>query len=371
MTAIHARGVVVRAAGEPARVESIELDPPGPGEVLVRVLASGVCHTDLHAQQGHFGRRFPYLLGHEATGVVEALGEGVSRLGVGDTVMLSWRAPCSECNMCLAGRLSHCRKPLVAAPRMRTADGEVLGRVLGLGTFATHTVISAAQAIVVAPELSPAATCLIGCGVVTGVGAVLFAAQVQRDQSVAVFGCGAVGISVIQGARIAGAGQIIAVDTVAGKLELARSFGATHTVHAADEDPVQGIKELTGGAGVDHAFEAVGLPLTLEQALASCAHAGSATLIGVPHPKAQVTLPLAQLFYGRLTLRSTFYGDCLPSRDFPRLARWYRDGLLQLDEMVSERIALEQVDDAFDRMRRGETVRSVIDLSGGARPADA
>ena len=300
----------------------------------------------------------------EGAGVVEAVGEDVTHPAVGDTVMLNWRAPCHGCGMCLAGRLSHCRKPVVAKARMRTDDGQVLGRVLGLGTFASHTVIAASQAIVVAPGLDPAATCLIGCGVVTGVGAALFAAQVERDQTVAVFGCGAVGISVIQGARIAGARQVIAVDTVASKLTLARSFGASHTVHAKDDDPVEQIKALTGGAGVDHAFEAVGLPVTLSQALASCAHAGSATFIGVPHPKAEVTVPLGQLFYGRLTLRSTFYGDCLPSRDFPRMAAWYRDGTLKLDEMISERIALEDVDEAFARMQRGETVRSVIDLSG-------
>jgi S-(hydroxymethyl)mycothiol dehydrogenase len=359
MESKRAKAVVVRAPGARAEVETIIIEPPGPGEVLVRMLASGVCHTDLHAQQGHFGKQFPYLLGHEATAMVEAVGDGVSSPAIGDTVMLNWRAPCGACAFCKAGRPSHCRRPLTAGERLHTNDGQALGRVLGLGTFCTHTVVAAGQCIIADPSLAPEATCLIGCGVVTGVGAALFSAKVGAGQTVAVYGCGAVGISVVQGARLARASRIVAIDRVASKLELARGFGATDTIDASTTDPVARVRELIRG-GVDHAFEAVGLPETLEQALASCGLAGSCTLIGVPRPDAQITVPLAKFFYGRHTLRSTFYGDCLPSRDFPLLEQWYRSGALDLDGLVSARIGIDDVESAFEAMQRGETLRSVI-----------
>lgn len=350
--------VVVPSPGHEPVVETIEVAPPSAAEVRVRVLASGVCHTDLHAQRGHFGREFPYLLGHEATAEIEAVGEGVDGLEVGDRVMLNWRAPCGRCGFCRSGRPSYCAKPLVAGERLRRSNGEALGRVLGLGTFASHTVVAAGQCVPVSSELSAAATCLIGCGVVTGVGAAMFAAKVGAGQTVAVFGCGAVGLSVVQGAKLSRASRIVAVDKVARKLQWAEQLGATDTVDASATDPVAAIKALCGG--VDHAFEAVGIPETLEQAVASCALAGSCTLIGVPHPKAEVTLPMAKLFYKRLTVRSTFYGDCLPARDFPILADWYRRGELDLDALVTERIRLEDVPAAFEKMDRGETIRSVI-----------
>ncbi len=339
-------------------METLRVEAPGPGEILVRMLATGVCHTDLHAKEGHFGRQFPYLLGHEATAVVERVGAGVTRPSVGDTVMLNWRAPCGRCRFCDAGRPSHCERPRTAEPRLHTEDGLAVGRVLGLGTFATHTVVAAEQAVAVDPALAPTATCLIGCGVVTGVGAVLFSARVEPAQTVAVFGCGAVGMSVVLGARLARASRIIAVDRVARKLDWARELGATDVVDAARTDPVRAIRELTGG--VDHAFEAVGLPTTVEQALQSCRLAGTCTLIGVPQPKAEASLRLAPFFYGRLTLKSTFYGDCLPSRDFPLLARWYANGELPLDALVTQTIGLDDVEDAFAAMTRGDTLRSVI-----------
>lgn len=355
-----AKGVVVREPGAVARVEEIHLDPPARGEARVRILASGVCHTDLHAKHGHFGRSFPYLLGHEATGIVEEVGESPNDPLVGKTVMLSWRAPCRSCDFCSIGKLSHCRTPLTAGERMRTGDGKVLGRVLGLGTFATHTIVAVAQCVVVDDDLDPSATCLIGCGVVTGVGAVIFAAQVEAGHSVAVFGCGAVGLSVVQGARLARAGRIIAVDKEPRKLAWASKFGATDTIDVNEVDPVKRIKELTGKRGVDHAFEAIGLPQTLAQAVASCGLGGSCTLIGVPQPKAEMSLALAPFFYGRLTVRATFYGDCLPDRDLKRMADWYRRGELDLDAMVSERIRLHAVEAAFAKMERGDTIRSVV-----------
>jgi S-(hydroxymethyl)mycothiol dehydrogenase len=323
------------------------------------MLASGICHSDLHAKDGNFGREFPYLLGHEATGVVDAVGPGVDTPAVGTMDMLNWRAPCGRCRACAAGNLTQCSRPVTAGKRLHTADGVALGRVLGLGTFATHTVVAAGQAIPVAPDLAPEATCLIGCGVVTGVGAALFAAKVRAGSTVAVFGCGAVGISVVQAARIARARTIIAVDVVPRKLEWARQFGATHAIDSRAGDPIAKIKALTGG-GADYAFEAVGLPLTLEQAVASTGLGGDCTLIGVPAPTAKITLSMAKFFYARATLRATFYGDCLASRDFPLMADWYRDGTLDLDGLVSARVGLGDVDEAFAAMQRGETLRSVI-----------
>lgn len=361
--AMAAQGVVVRKAGAPAQVEEMEVDPPGPGEVLVRILASGVCHTDLHVKLGNMGGDYPYLLGHEGTGIVEQVGEGVTRPAVGDKVVLAWRAPCGHCRFCLIGMPNFCCDSLNAQPRMRAKrDGAVLKPVLGIGTFCSHTVVAAGQAVPIPAELSPEATCLIGCGVMTGVGAAMYAADVRQGSSVAVFGCGGVGINVIQGARLARAAKVIGVDVDPRKLEWARQFGATDTVNAREGDPVARIKELTGGHGVNYSFEAIGLPETLMQALFCRDLAGTCVLIGVPGPNATLNLPLANFFGLGGALRVTWYGDCLPTRDFPMLADWYQKGELKLDELVTRTIALNQADEAFAAMERGETLRSVIVL---------
>jgi S-(hydroxymethyl)mycothiol dehydrogenase len=358
---ITGQGVVVRRAGAPAEVEEMVIEAPGPGEVLVRILASGVCHTDLHVKLGNMGDRFPYLLGHEGTAIVEAVGEGVERPAVGDTVILAWRAPCGQCRFCLLGQPSFCCNSLNAQPRMRAArDGAVLTPVLGIGTFCTHTVVAAGQAVPVPADLSPEATCLIGCGVMTGVGAVLYAANVRPGSTVAVFGCGGVGINVIQGARLAHAARVIAVDIEQRKLDWARQFGATDTVNATEGDPVARIRELTGGNGVNYAFEAIGRPETLLQALFCRDLAGTCVLIGVPGPTATLSIPLARYFDLGGSLRVTWYGDCLPTRDFPMLADWYRTGELKLDELVTRKIGLGDSEAAFAAMERGETLRSVM-----------
>jgi S-(hydroxymethyl)mycothiol dehydrogenase len=359
MNAIRATAVVVRAPGAPAAVEDIVVEPPGPGEVLVEVRATGVCHTDLHAKLGHFGRDFPHLLGHEATGVVAALGPGVERPAVGETVVLSWRAPCGTCRFCATGRPVRCATPAVAQPRMRTADGLTLGRVLGIGSFASHTVVHAAQAVPIAADLSAAATCLIGCCVATGVGAALWCARLPPGATVAVFGCGAVGASVVLGARLAQARRIVAVDLVPGRLEAARRLGATDTVVGGAE-AVKELRALTDG-GVEVAFEAVGLPETLAQALAATELGGTCVFIGVPPPGATLSYPLGKLFYGRQQLRTTFGGDALPARDFPLLADWYRRGVLDLDGLVSARARLGDVEAAFAAMTRGEGLRWVLE----------
>lgn len=362
MAAVAGRGVVVRKPGAKALVENLVVDDPGPGEVRVKVLASGVCHTDLHTRLGNFGSAFPYLLGHEATGIVESVGEGVTRPGPGQMVTLSWRAPCGICRFCARGHPQVCPDAIVTRPRVRLADGTLLGRVLSLGTFATHTVVGASQAIPVDPRLDPAATCLIGCAVGTGVGAVLYSAGVRPGSTVAVFGCGAVGISVIQGARVAHASRVIGVDIEARKLQWARQFGATDTVDAKG-DPVAKIREITGGLGVDFAFEAVGVPKVVEQAVASCDIAGTTIVIGVPAPDSEIKLSLSRFFFSRARMRPTAYGDILPARDFPLFASLYERGALQLDELISERIGLEDVEEAFAAMERGETLRSVIVLN--------
>jgi S-(hydroxymethyl)mycothiol dehydrogenase len=279
----------------------------------------------------------------------------------GDYVVLAWRAPCGRCRFCAAGRPHLCAASLNAEPRMRVkADGLVLSPSLGIGTFCTHTVVSAKQAILIPPECPPEQACLIGCGVMTGIGAALYTAGVTPGSSVAVFGCGGVGCSVIQGARLARAGRIIAVDIAENKLEWAREFGATDTVNAKEGDPVERIKEMTGGNGVNFVFEAVGTPETLLQSLWSRDLAGTAVLIGVPDPHMVMELPIQRFFGLGGTLRVSWYGDCLPSRDFPLLANWYRSGELDLDRMVTRTIGLEDTEAAFEAMERGETLRSVI-----------
>jgi S-(hydroxymethyl)mycothiol dehydrogenase len=356
-------GVVSRKAGEPAEVEEIVINDPGPGEVLVRIQASGVCHTDLHYKLGAIGNNFPYLLGHEGSGIVEEVGEGVTEPKIGDYVVLAWRAPCGYCRFCAIGRPHLCAASLNAEPRMSAKkDSAVLNPAIGIGTFCTHTVVAARQAVPVPRECPPEQASLLGCGVTTGVGATLYTAGVRRGSSVAVFGCGGIGNSVIMGAKLARATRIIGVDIAENKLSWAREFGATEVVDASKTDPVEAIKELTGGHGVDYSFEAVGTPQTLLQALWSRDLAGTCTLIGVPDPTMKVEVPMLQFFGLGGALRVSWYGDCLPSRDFPLLASYYLRGELDLDRMVSRVIKLEETEAAFAAMERGETLRSVVRL---------
>jgi S-(hydroxymethyl)mycothiol dehydrogenase len=362
---IVARGVVARAARSPLTVEEIRVDPPGPGEALIRLLACGVCHSDLLASQGVRFRGFPFLLGHEGAGVVEAVGPGVESPSVGDVVILAWRAPCGRCRHCRAARSHLCVDTRRAGPRMHTMDEQALTPVLGIGAFCTHTVVAAAQATVVPADLPPASLCLIGCAVMTGVGAVLHSARVSQGASVAVFGCGGVGTSVIQGARLAHARATIAVDIEDRKLAWAAELGATHTVNARQGDPVARVRDLAGGHGVDYAFEAVGRPETLAQAFACLDRGGTCTLLGVPADEAVLPLGLAGFFEVGGALRGSRYGDCVPSRDFPLMVDLYRRGALKLDELVSETIDLADVPAAFARMERGETLRSVVLFPSG------
>lgn len=358
---IKAQGVVAYGPNQ-VKLEDILVDPPGPGEILVRVLASGVCHTELHVIHGTWPEGFPYLLGHEGAGIVEEVGTGVTTPRVGDHVMLAWRAPCGRCRFCLIGQPHLCAASLNAEKRMRTVDGQVLTPVLGIGTFCTRTVVAASQAIPAPSDLPAEKLCLIGCGVATGVGAALNTANVRRGSTVAVFGCGAVGSNIIQGAHIANARMIIGVDIKPRKLDWARQFGATHVVNARDGDPVARIKALTDGYGVDYSFEAIGLPETFVQAIRSRDLAGTHVQIGVFPKDSTAAMPLPQLYDLGGSIRVGWYGDTLPTRDFPILADWYRHGILKLDELVTEVISLDQTEHAFTRMQRGETLRSVIRL---------
>ena len=355
------RAVVARAKGEPVTIETIEVPDPGPGEVLVAVQACGVCHTDLHYREGAINDDFPFLLGHEAAGIIEEVGDGVAELEVGDFVVLNWRAVCGRCRSCERGRPWYCFATHNATSRM-TLDGEELSPALGIGAFAEKTVVAAGQATRVNPAVRPEVAGLIGCGVMAGLGAAMNTGGVGRGDSVAVFGCGGVGDAAIEGSRLAGAHTIIAVDIDTRKLEWAREFGATHTVNSAEEDPVEAIRALTGGNGVDVAIEAVGLPVTYEQAFYSRDLAGTVVLVGVPNPEMRIELPMIEVFGRGGSLKSSWYGDCLPSRDFPMLIDLHLQGRLALDRFVSETIGLDEVEEAFHKMERGEVLRSVVVL---------
>ena len=354
------RGVIARSKGAPVEMETILVPDPGPGEALVAIQACGVCHTDLHYREGAINDDFPFLLGHEAAGLVEAVGPGVDEVAPGDFVIINWRAVCGQCRSCARGRSQYCFATHNAQQPMTLADGTKLSPALGIGAFVEKTLVAAGQATKVNPEASAAAAGLLGCGVMAGLGAAMNTGGVGRGDSVAVFGCGGVGDAAIEGARLAGASTIVAVDIDDRKLEWARQFGATHTVNSRETDPVEAIQELTGGNGVDVAIEAIGLPETYRQCFEARDLAGTVVLVGVPNPTATIELPFIEVFGRGGALKSSWYGDCLPSRDFPMLIDLYLQGRLNLDGFVSEIIALDEVEEAFHKMERGEVLRSVV-----------
>ena len=356
------KGVVAGSAGAPVTLEDILVPDPGPGEALVRVQACGVCHTDLHYREGAISDEFPFLLGHEAAGVVEAIGEGVVNIVPGDFVIIAWRAPCGACRSCLRGRPWYCFNSMNAAQKMTLADGSPLSPALGIGAFTELTLVHAGQAVKVDPAASAAAAGLIGCGVMAGLGAAVNTGGVTRGDSVAVFGCGGVGDAAIAGSRLAGAHTIIAVDIDDRKLEWAKGFGATDTINATQTDPVEAIRALTGGNGVNVAIEAVGNPVTYRQAFMSRDLAGTVVLVGVPSPDMKIELPMLEVFGRGGALKSSWYGDCLPTRDFPMFIDLYLQGRLDLEGFVSETIGLGDVEEAFHKMERGEVLRSVVML---------
>ena len=356
------RGVVARSRGAEVSLETILVPDPGPGEALVRVQSCGVCHTDLHYREGGINDDFPFLLGHEAAGIVEEVGSDVTDVAPGDFVILNWRAVCGQCRACLRGRPWYCFATHNATQKMTLKDGTELAPALGIGAFAEKTLVAAGQCTKVDPAASPAAVGLLGCGIMAGIGAAINTGGVTRGDSVAIIGCGGVGDGAIAGAALAGAAKIIAVDVDDRKLEWARGFGATHTVNSRETDPVEAVRALTGGNGADVVVEAIGRPETYEQAFYARDLAGTVVLVGVPTPDMKIELPLLDVFGRGGALKSSWYGDCLPSRDFPMLVDLYLQGRLDLDGFVSETIGLDSVEDAFAKMQRGEVLRSVVVL---------
>jgi len=356
------KGVIARAKGAPVELVDVVVPDPGPGEAVVRIEACGVCHTDLHYREGGINDEFPFLLGHEAAGVVEAVGDGVTEISPGDFVILNWRAVCGQCRACRKGKPQYCFDTHNATQKMTLTDGTELSPALGIGAFIEKTLVAAGQCTRVDAEADAAAVGLLGCGVMAGFGAAVNTGGVSRGDSVAVIGCGGVGNAAIAGAKLAGATTIIAVDVDDRKLAWATDFGATHTVNSTERHPVETIREITGGFGADVVVEAVGRPETYEQAFYARDLAGTVVLVGVPTPDLQVTLPLIEIFGRGGALTSAWYGDCLPSRDFPVLVDLYRQGRFDLGAFVSETIGLDDIEAAFDKMRKGEVLRSVVQL---------
>ncbi|MEU3993719.1 S-(hydroxymethyl)mycothiol dehydrogenase [Streptomyces platensis] len=356
----EARAVVALKKGAPVEVLPILVPDPGPGEVLVTVQACGVCHTDLHYRDGAIGEDFPYLLGHEAAGVIEAVGPGVTELAPGDYVVLAWRAPCGQCRACRRARPWYCFASRNADRPMTLLDGTELTAALGIGAFAEKTLVAAGQAVKVDPSARPEAAGLIGCGVMAGYGAAVHTGGVGSGDTVAVIGCGGVGNAAIAGASRAGARRVIAVDLDDGKLDAAERFGATDTVNSRGTDPVEAVRALTGGHGADVVIDAVGRPETYRQAFYMRDLAGTLVQVGVPEPDMRIDLPLLDLFSRGGALKSSWYGDCLPSRDFPVLIDLFLSGKLDLERFISETIGLDDIEPAFAKMQRGEVLRSVV-----------
>jgi S-(hydroxymethyl)mycothiol dehydrogenase len=355
------RGVVSLKKGEPVSLETIVVPDPGPGEAVVAVQACGVCHTDLHYKLGGINDEFPFLLGHEAAGIVESVGEGVTEVAPGDFVILNWRAVCGQCRACAKGKPQYCFNTHNATQKMTLTSGQELSPALGIGAFVEKTLVAAGQCTKVNPAVKPQVAGLLGCGVMAGIGAAINTGGIGRGDSIAVIGCGGVGDAAIAGATLAGASTIIAVDTDDRKLEWARGFGATHTVNAKQTDPVEAIQAATGGFGADVVVDAVGRPETWKQAFLARDLAGTVVLVGVPTPDMTAPeLPLIEYFGRGGALKSSWYGDCLPSRDFPMLVDLHLQGRLPLEKFVSEEIGLGDIETAFEKMHHGDVLRSVV-----------
>ncbi len=354
------KGVIARGKGQAVSVENVIVPDPGPGEALVKIQACGVCHTDLHYREGGINDDFPFLLGHEAAGIVEAVGNDVTDVAPGDFVILNWRAICGECRACLRGEQWNCFNTHNATQKMTLEDGTELSPALGIGAFIEKTLVAAGQCTKVDPNADPAAVGLLGCGVMAGAGAAINTGKVTRGMSVAVIGCGGVGDAAIAGASLAGAAKVIAVDVEDRKLEWAKQFGATHTVNSKERDAVEAIRELTGGFGADVVIDAVGRPETWKTAFYARDLAGTVVLVGVPTPEMQIEMPFQEFFGRGGSLKSSWYGDCLPSRDFPMLVDLYQQGKFNLDAFVSERIGIDDIESAFTKMHDGDVLRSVV-----------
>lgn len=359
------KAIIARSAGAKVEEVPILIPEPGPNDVIVRVQACGVCHTDLAYRDGDIADEFPFLLGHEAAGIVETVGSAVTHVREGDFVIANWRAVCGECRACKKGEPKYCFNTHNASKKMTLEDGTELTPALGIGAFAEKTILHEGQCTKVDPEEDPAAAGLLGCGIMAGLGAAVNTAAIEIGESAAVFGCGGVGTAAIAGARLAGAATIIAVDIDQRKLDTAREFGATDTICSADlseEEVIERVKGLTGGFGPDVTIDAVGIQPTWRLAFYSRDLAGRMVMVGVPNLTDHVDIPAIDLYGHGGSIRPAWYGDCLPERDFPAYVALHRAGRFPLDKFVSERIALGDVEDAFATMRAGTVLRSVVEL---------
>lgn len=363
------RAAVLNAVDTPLEVrDDIEVAPPGPGEVLVKVVASGVCHSDLSVQNGTIPLLLPTVLGHEGAGIIEAVGDGVTSVRAGDHVVLSFVPACGECYTCRHGQPYLCQRAraqakggLLDGTTRLTSRGAPLHQMACLGTFGPYAIVPEISVVKIPDDVPLDIAALIGCGVLTGVGAALNTADVLPGDTVAVIGCGGVGLNVIQGARIAGATTIIAVDVLASKLEMAREFGATHTVDACDGDPVAAVQALSDRRGADVAFEVIGLGPTMGQAIRMARSGGQVILVGVPGRDVTLELDAAMTFlYQAKTIKGCWYGSADVHADVPRLLDLWRSGALKLEELISKEIDVDHIDDAFADMQAGTVARSVI-----------
>jgi S-(hydroxymethyl)mycothiol dehydrogenase len=359
------RGVIARSLKSPVELVDIIVPDPGPGEAVVKVQACGVCHTDLHYREGGINNEFPFLLGHEAAGIVESVGGGVTEVAPGDFVILNWRAVCGQCRSCRRGRPQYCFNTHNATQKMTLIDGTELSPALGIGAFADKTLVAAGQCTKVDHAAPAPVAGLLGCGVMAGIGAAINTGGVGRGDSIAVIGCGGVGAAAIAGSRLAGAAKIIAIDIDDRKLATARELGATHTINSrglGQDEVVEAIQAVTDGFGADVVVDAVGRPETYKQAFYGRDLAGTVVLVGVPTPDLTLELPLIDVFGRGGSLKSSWYGDCLPSRDFPMLIDLFLQGRFPLDRFVTETIGIEDIEAAFDKMHSGDVLRSVVVL---------
>jgi NDMA-dependent alcohol dehydrogenase len=360
-----AKAALCRAHNTPVVIEAIAVDGPKRGEVTVKLGACGVCHSDLSAITGTIALPLPLVLGHEGAGVVEEVGEGVSGLEKGDHVIFSFIYMCGKCRFCVSGRPVLCLEqgkalttPLEGTPRVRDARGEPLSIFSGCGSMAEYATVSAENLIKIDPKIPLDCAALVGCGVTTGVGAVFNTAKVEPGSSVAVFGCGGVGLSVIQGARIAGAERIIAIDTLQPKLEMAKKFGATDTI-LFTEDPTKALKKMTGG-GPDYAFECVGSGELAAAAYRAIRRGGLAVVVGVAKPGDSTSVRTMTLPFEEKTLTGSYFGSCVPRVDFPRMLGLYLAGKLKLEELITRRYSIDEAPQAFADLQAGKNARGVI-----------
>jgi S-(hydroxymethyl)glutathione dehydrogenase/alcohol dehydrogenase len=364
------RAAVLTGIGQPLEIrDDVEIEAPRAGEVKIRVAASGVCHSDLSVQNGTIMSPLPCVLGHEGAGEIVEVGEGVTGLAVGDHVVVSWVPQCGECFFCTKGEPHLCEKGAIGAitggmldgtPRL-TSRGSPLFQMVGTGTFSEYAVIPAIGAVKIDADVDLRVAALIGCGVLTGVGAALNTSRIKEGDTVVVIGCGGVGLNVIQGARVAGASEVIAVDTAPTKLDMAKTFGATASVDASTGSPVTGVMEATGQRGADVVFEVVGLGPTIEQAVTMTRRGGQTVLVGVPRMDVMLNVPaFIGMVVAEKTISGCWYGSSDVNRDVPRIIALWREGRLRLEELISREISLEGIEDAFQAMGSGEVARSVI-----------